>query len=179
MKQLHFVFVFMLLLFAGITTVFAQKRTVSGKISEANGKPMPFVNVTVKGTNVGTTSNTDGIFSIDVPEGSNTLVFSIIGSKTQEINLSGRSSFNITMSDDIGELENVVVTALGIERKTKSLQFSATTVSGENLTQAREISVVKCVGRKSCRRKRIKNCNRSRRIYTSGNPRCKDLGIQP
>lgn len=140
MRQLQLVFVFMLLMVAGIPAAFAQKRTVSGTISEANGKPMPFVNVTVKGTNVGTTSNTDGIFSIDVPEGAKSIVFSIIGFKTQEINLSGRTSVNITMTDDVGELENVVVTALGIERSTKALQFSATQVSGENFTQAREIS---------------------------------------
>jgi TonB-linked SusC/RagA family outer membrane protein len=140
MRQLHLVLVFMLLLVAGIPAAFAQKRTVSGKISQTNGKPMPFVNVVIKGTSVGTTSNTDGLFSIDVPEGSKTLVFSFAGHKTQEVNLSGRTSLDISMTEDISELETVVVTALGIERKTKALQFSATQVSGENFTQAREIS---------------------------------------
>jgi len=79
MKQLHFVLVFMLLLVAGIPAAYAQKRTVSGKISDPKGTRMAFVNVIVKGTSVGTTSNTDGVFSIDVPEGSNTLVLSSIG----------------------------------------------------------------------------------------------------
>ena len=77
MKQLRLVLVFMFLLVT-IPAVFAQKRTVSGKISDANGKPLPFVNVTVKGTSVGTTSNSDGVYSISVPQGSNTLVFSFI-----------------------------------------------------------------------------------------------------
>jgi len=83
MRQLHLVLVFMLLLIAGIPAAYGQKRTVSGKILEANGKPLPFVSVLVKGTNVGTTTNADGVFSIDVPDNSKTLVFSITGFKTQ------------------------------------------------------------------------------------------------
>ncbi len=62
MKQLRVVLVFALLLVVGIPAAFAQKRTVSGKISDANGKPIPFVNITVKGTTVGTTSNSDGVY---------------------------------------------------------------------------------------------------------------------
>ncbi|MEP7372591.1 MAG: SusC/RagA family TonB-linked outer membrane protein [Chitinophagaceae bacterium] len=142
MRQLHLVLVFMLLLIAGIPAAFAQKRTVSGKISESNGKPVPFVNVIVKGTNVGTNSNAEGVFSIDVPDGSNTLVVSIIGYQTQEVKIAGRTNLDITMTTDVNELATVTVTALGIERKTKSLQYSVTTVGGENLTQARENSVI-------------------------------------
>ncbi len=141
MRQLQVVLIFMLLLIAGIPAAFAQKRAVSGKISDANGKPVPFVNVTVKGTSVGTTSNTDGVFSISVPQGSNTLVFSFIGYKSQEVNISNRTSVDVKLEEDAGELASVVVTALGIERSKKALQFSATQVAGENLTQARENSL--------------------------------------
>ena len=130
----------MLLLVAGIPAAFAQNRTVSGKISAANGTRMLGVNIIVKGTSAGTTSNADGLFSIQVPGGSNTLVFSSVGYTTQEVNVSSRTSVEITMEEDASELERVVVTALGIERSTKALQFSATQVSGENFTQAREIS---------------------------------------
>jgi hypothetical protein len=72
MKQLNVVLVFMLLLVTAIPAI-SQKRTVTGKISDANGKPLPFVNVTVKGSSGGTTSNSDGVYSIAVPQGSNTL----------------------------------------------------------------------------------------------------------
>src|SRR5213593_101969 len=115
MRQLHLVLVFMLLLVVGIPTAFAQKRTVSGKITGTNGKPIPFVNVTVKGTSVGTTSNADGVFSISVPEKSNTLMFSFIGYKTVEVKLSNRASVDVTMEEETSELATVVVTALGIE----------------------------------------------------------------
>jgi len=131
----------MFLLFAGISTAQAQKRTVSGKITDANGKAIPFVNVTVKGTSTGTTSNSEGVYSISVPEGSNTLVFSFVGYKANEVNISNRTTVDITMQEDASELQTVVVTALGIERKSKALQYSITQVGGENLTQAREINV--------------------------------------
>lgn len=140
MKQLHLVLVFMLLLFAEIPEAFAQTRTVTGKISLPNGQPLPFVNVTVKGTSVGTASNSQGVYSINVPEGSNTLVFSFVGYKLQEINIENRSTIDVTMQESSAELTNVVVTALGIERSKRSLPFSVTQVGGENLTQAREIS---------------------------------------
>ena len=140
MKQPYLLFVFMISLFAGMPAAFAQKRTVSGKIADNNGILMPFVNVTVKGTSVGTTSSADGVYGIAVPEGSNTLVFSYIGHRTKEVNISGRTTVDLTMEKDGSEMESVVVTALGVERNKKSLQFSATQVSGENFTQAREIS---------------------------------------
>src|SRR5687768_14349619 len=79
MRHLNSVLIFMFLLVAVIPAAFAQKRTVSGKISDASGKGMPFVNVTVKGTNIGTTSNDQGVYSIDVPAGSKTLVYSYTG----------------------------------------------------------------------------------------------------
>src|SRR4051812_26692578 len=108
MKQLHVVLVFMLLLVTGIFPAFAQKRTVSGKISDKSGKPIPFVNVTVKGTTVGTTSNSDGVYSIALPEKSNTLVFTFIGYKLQEVNISNRTTVDVTMLEDAGELAGVV-----------------------------------------------------------------------
>jgi hypothetical protein len=75
MKQRQLVLALALLLFAGIPAAFAQSRAVTGKISDATGAGMMGVNVLVKGTNVGTTSNADGVYSINVPEGSNTLVY--------------------------------------------------------------------------------------------------------
>jgi len=140
MKQLLFL-VFVLLLFAGIPAAFAQKRIVSGKITDASGKPIPFVNVTAKGTSVGTTSNSEGVYSITLPEKSNTLVFTFVGYRALEVNVSNLTTADVKMQEDAGELAGVVVTALGIERTKKSVQYSITQVAGENLTQAREANV--------------------------------------
>lgn len=146
MRHLHSVLVFVLLLVAGLPAAFAQKRTISGKITDANGKPVPFVNVTVKGSNVGTTSNADGVYSIDVSPDAKTLVFTYAGMKSQEAAITSRNELDVSMAQDVNELETVVVTALGVERKSRSLRASQTTVSGENLTQAREMSVVNSLG---------------------------------
>jgi TonB-linked SusC/RagA family outer membrane protein len=140
MKKRQLAWVFMLLLFAGMPAAFAQRQTVSGKIFDKGGNPLPFVNVTVKGASAGTQSNTEGVFSITLPEGTNTLVFTYIGYATQEVNVGNRTEINVTLEQDARELESVVVTALGIERNKKALAFSATQVSGENFTQAREIN---------------------------------------
>jgi len=141
MKQLQVVLVFLLLMVAGIPAAFAQKRTVAGKVSDANNTPLAGVNVLVKGTSVGTSTNSAGLYTIAVPDGSNTLVFSYVGFGQQEVNISGRSNVSITLDQDAGEMERVVVTALGIEKSQKALGFSQTTVGGENFTQARENSV--------------------------------------
>lgn len=124
-----------------IPSAFAQKRTITGRITDATGKGMPFVNVTVKGTNIGTTSNDQGVYSIDVPAGSKTLVYSYTGFGTQEINLTSANEIAVTMNPSISELETVMVTALGIERTKKNLQYSITQVNGEIFNRARENSV--------------------------------------
>ena len=140
MKKLNVVLVLVLLLVAGIPAAFAQSRTVTGKITDPSGAPIQGANVLVKGTNIGATTNADGVYTISVPSEANTLIVSYVGHTTQELNLSGRSSINVSLAEDSGELERVVVTALGIEKSQKALGFSQTTVGGENFTQAREIS---------------------------------------
>jgi TonB-linked SusC/RagA family outer membrane protein len=140
MNKLHVVLVFMLLLVAGIPAAYAQKRTVSGTIADSKGEHLAGVNVIVKGTSVGTSSNSDGHFEINVPDGSNTLVFSSVGFASQEVNITGRSTIDVTLLEGSNELESVVVTALGVEKSEKALPFSVTQVGGENFTEAREIN---------------------------------------
>jgi TonB-linked SusC/RagA family outer membrane protein len=130
----------MLLLVAGIPAAYAQKRTVSGTIADSRGEHLAGVNVIVKGTSVGTSSNSDGHFEITVPDGSNTLVFSSVGFASQEVNIAGRTTIDVTLLEGSNELESVVVTALGIEKSEKALPFSVTQVGGENFTEAREIN---------------------------------------
>jgi TonB-linked SusC/RagA family outer membrane protein len=103
---------------------------------------MPGVNVIVKGTSAGTTSDATGKYTLSVGEAeSSVLVFSFIGYATQEVDAGTRTTVDVTMAEDIRELSEVVVTALGIERNTKALQYSVTQVSGENFTQARENNI--------------------------------------
>jgi TonB-linked SusC/RagA family outer membrane protein len=119
--------------------LYAQERLITGTVKDANGGGIPGVNVLVKGTANGTTSDTDGKYSISVNGGS--LVFSFIGFITQEVEVGSQTTIDVTLAEDITQLSEVVVTALGIERNTKALQSSVTQISGENFTQARENSL--------------------------------------
>lgn len=139
MKQRYPIFAVMLLFVLGSFSAYAQ-RTVSGRVTDTGGNGMPGVNVIVKGTSVGTTTDASGDYSINVSPEATTLVFSFIGYGTQEVEIANRTTVNVSMAEDTKQLGEVVVTALGIERSAKALQSSVTQVSGENLTQAREIS---------------------------------------
>src|SRR5882762_3724829 len=83
-------------------SVVAQDRAVTGKVTEQDGSsPLPGVNVIVKGTSVGTVTDVEGKYSLNVPSGSNVLVFSFIGLTTQEIDIASRTSVDIQMSTDV------------------------------------------------------------------------------
>lgn len=140
MKQRYPIFAVMLLFVLGSFSVYAQ-RTVSGRVTDTSGNGMPGVNVIVKGTSVGTTTDATGNYSINAAAEATTLVFSFIGYTTQEVPIGTRTSIDVTMNEDTRQLSEVVVTALGIEREKKALQYSVTEVSGDRLTQARENSL--------------------------------------
>ncbi len=117
------------------------QNTVTGQVMDEEGEVLPGVNILVAGTTQGTITDGDGNYSINVPQES-VLVFSFIGYLEQRVNVGTRTSINVTMEADIQQLQEVVVTALGIERETKALQSSVTQVDGERFTQARENNIV-------------------------------------
>ncbi|WP_439880245.1 SusC/RagA family TonB-linked outer membrane protein [Pontibacter sp. MBLB2868] len=111
-KQLLLSIVLMLAL---VVQVLAQEaRTVTGQVtSEATGSPLVGVTVVAKGTSIGATTNADGRYSLNVPAGANTLVFSYIGFGSQEINIGSRSTVDIALSQDEQQLSEVVITGYG------------------------------------------------------------------
>ncbi|MBT8318797.1 MAG: TonB-dependent receptor, partial [Gramella sp.] len=109
----------------------AQENLVTGKVIDNNGVPMIGVTILVKDTNTGTTTNFDGEYSINAAEG-DTLVFSFVGFITQEMPVTD-STINVTMKEDQNALSEVVVTAFGIERETRSLGYSVTKVDAEDI----------------------------------------------
>src|SRR6056297_354470 len=128
-KIFSFLTLVSLLFFQGLV---AQNTTVSGTVSDASGVPLPGVNVVEKGTSNGTSTDFDGNYVINV--GSNaTLVFSSLGYETKEVSVNGQTSINTTLADGASELDEVVVTALGIRKETKALGYSLTEVGGEEI----------------------------------------------
>jgi TonB-linked SusC/RagA family outer membrane protein len=125
-----------------IQQIWAQTRTVTGTVRGAtDSSPLPGVNVIVKGTNNGTTTSSDGAYSLTVPDNT-TLVFSFIGFKTQELAVGSRTTLDVQLAEDVTSLTEVVVTALGIERDEKSLGYAASTVQSLEITKGRSSNVM-------------------------------------
>ncbi|MBW4890041.1 SusC/RagA family TonB-linked outer membrane protein [Mucilaginibacter sp. HMF5004] len=121
---------------------FAQNRTVSGTvIAKEDGTPIPGVGVKIKGTTIGVVTGVDGKYSINVPASGTTLVFTFIGYAPQE-KLIVSNTVNVTLELSNKQLGEVVVTALGITRESKSLGYSVGVIKGDDLTQSRETNVV-------------------------------------
>ena len=108
-----------LLCFLSSLNVSAQEITISGKVTDdKSGAELPGVNVTLKNTNQGTITNVDGTYRLTLPQGRDTLIFSFIGYQSQEVLIGGRSVINVQLSEEIKQLEAVVVTGFQeVERK--------------------------------------------------------------
>ncbi len=128
-----------MLLSALISESWAQNRTISGRVTSAeDGTGLPGVNVILKGTTTGTTTDIDGNYKVSIPQDGGTLVFSFIGLATQEVEVGARSTVDVEMTSDTKQLTEVVVTAIGIEREKKALGYAVSDVSGEALKQRAE-----------------------------------------
>lgn len=114
----------------------AQQHGISGTVSDEKSVPLPNVTVVVQGTSIGTVTDFDGKFNLDIPQGSeNVLVFSSVGFISQEVPIDGQTTFTITLNTDTQSLDEVVVTALGIKREKKALGYSVTEVKGSTLAE--------------------------------------------
>ena len=121
----------------------AQERTISGKVtSMEEGEALPGVNVIVQGTALGTVTDIEGNYNLNVPQDANTLVFSFIGYVQEEVEIGNRTTIDVQMQTDITQLSEVVVTALGIEREERALGYAVQEIEGETLTKAREVNMV-------------------------------------
>ncbi|MBZ9785943.1 TonB-dependent receptor [Psychroflexus sp. CAK57W] len=92
-----------------VTEDVIQDRQVTGTVVDQDGNPLPGANVIVKGTSTGAQTDFDGMFSIQVPEDQNTLVVSYVGFKNVEVNVEGKSSVEVQLTPDAGQLDAVVV----------------------------------------------------------------------
>ena len=126
-----------MLLTSLITESWAQERAISGKVTSVeDGSTLPGVNVVLKGTTNGTITDVDGNYRLSLPSEGGTLTFSFIGLATQEVNVGARSVIDITMSADVQQLSEVVVTALGVARDTKALGYAVQEVKSEALVES-------------------------------------------
>jgi len=119
---------------------FAQQTRVTGKVSDLKNEPLPGATVLVKGTSRGTVTDVDGTYAIQAASGE-TLVFSFVGFETKEFLVGASTVVDITLSEGVA-LNEIVVTALGVEREAKALGYSVQAVDGSQFTEARETNVI-------------------------------------
>ena len=118
----------------------AQNRTIKGKVVSAqNNTPLSGASVLIKGTSTGVATGADGSFSLSVPSGAVTLVISSVGYGTMEQTVgASESDITVTLTEGVGSLNEVVVTALGITRQTKTLVYGTQSVKTSELTEVRD-----------------------------------------
>lgn len=129
--------------------VLAQEKEISGTVvSSANGIPIPQVNVSVEGNDVGTVTNFDGFYRINAKEG-DILVFSYTGMVTKKVTVGSSNVLDVELEDDIAQLNTVVVTALGIRKEQKALTYSAQEVDEEEFTRVRQTNPINSLSGKT------------------------------
>jgi TonB-dependent starch-binding outer membrane protein SusC len=119
----------------GVETVaFSQQRTIQGVVTAENSEPLPGVNILIKGTTNGTTTDVRGAYNLQTSEG-DVLVFSFIGFQEQEVTVGSQTTIDISMKEDMQSLSEVVIIGYGAEKKVNVIG-SVATVSTKEITQA-------------------------------------------
>lgn len=125
-----------------LAQTFAQSKTITGTVTDPTGKPIPGASILIKGSRTGTSTKSDGTFSINVPEKAKTLVFSAIGWASQDIEVGDRTSFTVSLTAKENTLSEVVVTSLGIARDKRSLGYATQNLKGDQIADKGSVNLL-------------------------------------
>lgn len=122
---------------------------ITGRVVDANdGQPLPGVNVVVQGTNIGTSTDEAGRYSLTAPDDADFLVFSFVGYQEQVVAINNRTEINIELAAEVQALDDVVVTSFGLETERKALGYSTQEIDSENLTLGNQSNTVNALSGK-------------------------------
>lgn len=124
-----------------VLSVFSQVKTITGKVINEKGEPIPYATIKIRGKKSGVSADENGNYSIQVNAG-DVLLVSSTNIRSKEITVGGSNVLNIEVVEQNSNLEEVVVTAMGITRRTKALGYSVQQINSDELTKARETNVV-------------------------------------
>lgn len=120
-----------------------QQQKLTGRVSDAtSGETLPGVYVIIEGTNTGTITDSDGNYALEVPPLNSVLVFSYMGYVTEKVVFDGKSVIDMTLVVDIQNLEEVVITALGIKKEAKALSYSSSEIKADELGQTSDANIM-------------------------------------
>ncbi len=132
---------FFIMLMVSVSLAFAQQRRVTGKVTGDDGSPIAFATIQIKGTTSGTTADQQGNFSLSVSGNNVILIVRSVGFQAKEIPLGSQSSVGVTLVSDSKSLQEVVVTALGVNRTRKSLGYSVQEIKSDKITQTKQVDL--------------------------------------
>jgi TonB-linked SusC/RagA family outer membrane protein len=127
----------MLLLFGA---VLHAQQNISGRVTDTNSNPIPFANILAVGTQVGGTTDENGNYNITVPAKAVSLEFSVLGYTTQTVSIESRSVVNIQLQESSEQLNEVVLTALGLKRETKELGYVVQSLDAKGVTEVKSVN---------------------------------------
>lgn len=130
----------LLLITCSLLTAYSQTKSVSGKITDATGTPLLGISVTIKGSTLGTTTNAEGIYRLNVPENA-TLVFSGVGYEPTEMSVRNRTTLDVQLSTEVKALSEIVVTGTGVATERKKLSIDVASVGKKDLAQSAIVSI--------------------------------------
>jgi TonB-linked SusC/RagA family outer membrane protein len=116
-------------------------QSIHGVVKDTTGMPLIGVSVSIKGTNKGMQTDVNGAFTLDAAKG-DVLIFTYIGYVSQQITIGSETTINVILKSSASSLKEVVVTALGIKRESKSLTYGVQTISGDELNAVKDPSLV-------------------------------------
>jgi len=130
----------------GISEAYAQQKTITGTVTSVDGGiTLPGVTVVVKGTMVGTITDINGIYKINIPENRDIVIFSFVGMKTIEKQIGNVNIVNVVMEPDVIGVDEVVVTALGIKKSKKALGYAVSEIKADDLDKVQVIDATKAL----------------------------------
>ncbi|MEO6684239.1 MAG: SusC/RagA family TonB-linked outer membrane protein [Ginsengibacter sp.] len=142
MKQKSKLLLLFLPLFFCISFIYAQEREVSGKVADQKGNPIANVSYQIKGTTTGGLTSENGTFSVRVSSPANVLSFSLVSYKPVEVIVGKRTFIEVVMLEEAGNLQEVVITALGIKKDDKKLGYAVTNVKGDELARTNTVNPI-------------------------------------
>ena len=125
--------------------LWAQQKAIQGSVKDMEGNPMPGVTIMADGTNAGTITNTDGKYSINVPEKGKSLTFSFLGYISQTLDITGKQTINVFLKEDLMKIEEVVVIGYGQQKKS-DLSGAIVNVGVDKLEDVASPNLVSALG---------------------------------
>ncbi|GAB3534102.1 TonB-dependent receptor [Pontibacter brevis] len=142
-KEVRYLLVLPLFFFS-VVAAYAQGLTVQGKVTDESGVALPGVTVLLKGSSTAAPTGADGTYTLNVPNGNGTLIFSFIGFAPQEVPINNRTTVNVQLTTDAKALEEVVVVGYGTQKK-ETVTGSVSAVKGAELERSPAVNVTNSI----------------------------------